>query len=139
MELGEVVLIKYRKFGVLILSLMILSVFAVLSVTAVSEENDSIEDVPELPLILQGGMDLDGPPVSAGCEIPAYYEGELIAKSTVGEGGRYSLYLNMTPENYTNSGRWSSTSMEIKPVPGFPSLNRIILKVKNRARSSKLT
>jgi hypothetical protein len=102
MELGEVVLIKYRKLGVLILSLMILSVFAVLNVTALSEENDSIGDVPDLPLILYGGLDVNGEPVSEGSEILAYYEGELIAKSTVGEEGKYSLNLNLTPENYTN-------------------------------------
>ncbi|WP_440946082.1 hypothetical protein ACSAZL_18710 [Methanosarcina sp. T3] len=97
-------MIKYRKFGVLILSLMILSVFAVLSVTALSEENDSIGDVPALPLILRGGLNVDGDPVSEGSEILAYYEGELIAKSTVEEEGKYSLNLNLTPENYTNLG-----------------------------------
>lgn len=104
MELGEVFLIKYRKFVVLILSLMILPVFAAVSVTALSEENDSIGDVPDLPLILQGGLDVNGEPVSEGSEILAYYEGELIAKSTVGEEGKYSLNLNLTPENYTNIG-----------------------------------
>jgi len=97
-------LIKYRKLGVLILSLMILSVFAVLCVTALSEENDSIGDVPSLPLILRGGLNVNGDPVSEGSEILAYYEGELIAKSTVGEEGKYSLNLNLTPENYTNLG-----------------------------------
>jgi hypothetical protein len=97
-------LIKYRKFGVLILSLMILPVFAVASVTALSEENDSIGDVPDLPLILHGGLDVNGEPVSEGSEIMAYYEGEIIAKSTVGEDGQYSLNLNLTPENYTNIG-----------------------------------
>jgi len=97
-------LIKYRKLGVLILSLMILSVFAVLCVTALSEENDSIEGVPALPLILRGGLNVDGDPVSEGSEILAFYEGELIAKSTVGEEGKYSLNLNLTPENYTNLG-----------------------------------
>lgn len=93
---------KYRKFGVLILSLMILSVFAAVSVAALSEENDSIGDVPDLPLILHGGLDVNGEPVSEGSEILAYYEGELIAKSTVGEDGKYSLNLNLTPENYSN-------------------------------------
>lgn len=98
-------MIKYRKFGVLILSLMISSVFAVLSVPALSEENDSIGDVPALPLILRGGLNVDGEPVSEGSEILAYYEGELIAKSTVGEAGKYSLNLNLTPENYTDIGK----------------------------------
>ncbi|AKB34983.1 hypothetical protein MSSAC_0393 [Methanosarcina siciliae C2J] len=97
-------MIKYRKFGVLTLSLMILLVFAVLCGTALSEENDSIEDVPDLPLILRGGLNVDGEPVSEGSEILAYYDGELIAKSTVGEEGKYSLNLNLTPENYTNLG-----------------------------------
>ena len=97
-------MIKYRKFGVLTLSLMILSVFAVLSVTALSEENNSIEDIPDLPLVLHGGLNVDGAPVSEGSEILAYYEGELIAKSTVGKEGKYSLNLNLTPENYTNLG-----------------------------------
>lgn len=97
-------MIKYRKFGVLTLSLMILSVFAVLCGTALSEENDSIEDVPELPLILQGGLNVDGDPVSEGSEILAYYDGELIAKSAVVEEGKYSLNLNLTSENYTNLG-----------------------------------
>jgi hypothetical protein len=60
--------------------------------------------VPELPLILHGGLNVDGAPVSEGSEILAYYEGELIAKSTVGEEGKYSLNLNLTPENYTNLG-----------------------------------
>lgn len=83
---------------------MILSVFAVLCGTALSEENDSIEDVPALPLILRGGLNVDGNPVSEGSEILAYYDGELIAKSTVGEEGKYSLNLNLTPENYTNLG-----------------------------------
>ena len=104
MELGEVVLIKYRKFGVLTLSLMILSVFSVLSVTALSEESDSIEDVPDLPLILHGELNVNGGSVSEGSEILAYYEEELIAKSTVGEEGKYSLNLNLPPENYTNIG-----------------------------------
>ncbi|TFH04478.1 MAG: hypothetical protein E4H06_02855, partial [Methanosarcina sp.] len=62
----------------LILSLMILFVFAAVSVTALSEENDSIGDVPDLPLILHGGLDVNGEPVSEGSEILAYYEGELI-------------------------------------------------------------
>ncbi len=97
-------MIKYRKFGVLTLSLMILSVFAVLSVSALSEENDSIEDVPDLPLILRGGLDINGAPVSEGSEILAYYEGKLIAKCIVGEEGKYSLSLNLPPENYTNIG-----------------------------------
>lgn len=102
MELGEVVLIKYRKLGVLILSLMILPLFAAVSVTALSEENDSVGDVPDLPLILHGGLDVNGEPAETGSEIMAYYEGELIAKSTVEEEGIYSLNLNLTPENYTN-------------------------------------
>ncbi|MEL7664036.1 MAG: hypothetical protein AAGU10_07900 [Methanosarcina mazei] len=97
-------MVKCRKFGLLILSLIMLFIFAAVNATALSEDNDSIGDAPDLPLILQGEMDLNGQPASAGCEITAYYEGELIAKSTVGEGGRYSLYLNMTPENYTNIG-----------------------------------
>lgn len=88
----------------LILSLIILPVFAAVSVTALSEDNDLIGDVPDLPLILHGELDFNGESVSAGSEIMAYYEGELIAKSTVGEGGRYSLNLNLTPENYTNIG-----------------------------------
>ena len=104
MELGEVVLIKYRKFGVLTLSLMILSVYSVLSVTALSEESDSIEYVPDLPLILHGELNVNGGSVSEGSEILAYYEEELIAKSTVGEEGKYSLNLNLPPENYTNIG-----------------------------------
>ena len=104
MKLGEVVLIKYRKFGVLILSLMILPVFAAVSVTALSEVNDPIGGVPDLPLILHGGLDINGGPVSKGSEIMAYYEGELIAKSTVGEKGKYSLNLNLPPESYTNIG-----------------------------------
>jgi hypothetical protein len=83
---------------------MILSVFAVLCVPALSEENDSIGDVPALPLILRGGLNVDGDPVSEGSEILAYYEGELIAKSTVGGDGKYNLNLNLTPENYTNLG-----------------------------------
>jgi hypothetical protein len=102
MELGEVVLIEYRKIGVLILSLMMLPVFAAVSVTALSEENDSIGDVPDLPLILHGGLDVNGESAEAGSEIMAYYEGELIAKSTVEEEGKYNLNLNLTPENYTN-------------------------------------
>ncbi|AGF97057.1 Hypothetical protein MmTuc01_1705 [Methanosarcina mazei Tuc01] len=80
----------------LILSLIMLFIFAAVNATALSEDNDSIGDAPDLPLILQGEMDLNGQPASAGCEITAYYEGELIAKSTVGEG--------VTPENYTNIG-----------------------------------
>ncbi|AKB17167.1 MULTISPECIES: hypothetical protein [unclassified Methanosarcina] len=98
-------MIKYRKFGVLILSLMMLSVFAVLNVPALSEENDSMIDVPTLPLILRGGLNVDGEPVSEGSEVMAYYEGELIAKSTIGEEGKYNLNLNLTPENYTNIGK----------------------------------
>lgn len=95
-------MIKCRKFGVLILSLIILSVFAAVNVTALSEENDSIEDVPDLPLILQGEMDVNGEPVSAGSEITAYYEGEIIARSTVEEEGEYSLNLNLASEDYAN-------------------------------------
>lgn len=97
-------MIKCRKFGMLILSLIVLSLFAAVNVTALSEDNDSVGDVPDLPLILQGEMDFNGQPASAGSEITAYYEGELIAKSTVEEEGRYSLNLNLTPENYTNIG-----------------------------------
>ncbi len=81
-------MVKCRKFGLLILSLIMLFIFAAVNATALSEDNDSIGDAPDLPLILQGEMDLNGQPASAGCEITAYYEGELIAKSTVGEGGQ---------------------------------------------------
>lgn len=89
-----------RKFGMLVLSLIILSVFAAVNATALSEDNESIEDVPDLPLILWGGMNVNGEPVSAGCEIMAYYDGELVAKSTIEEDGKYTLNLNLNPENY---------------------------------------
>lgn len=95
-------MIKYRKLGMLILSLITLSAFATASATALPEDNDSIGDVPDLPLILLGEMDVNGEPASEGSEITAYYEGELVAKSTVGEEGRYNLNLNLTPENYSN-------------------------------------
>ncbi|MDQ1274773.1 MAG: hypothetical protein QG610_345, partial [Euryarchaeota archaeon] len=70
--------------------------------TDLSEDNDSIGNVPDLPLILQGEMNVNGESISAGSDIMAYYGGELIAKSTAGEEGKYSLNLNLTPENYTN-------------------------------------
>jgi len=95
-------LIKYRKFGMLVLSLIILLVCGAVNVTALSEDNNSIGDVPDLPLILKGRMEINGEPVTAGSAILAYCEGELIAKSTVGEEGKYSLYLNLAPKNYTN-------------------------------------
>jgi len=95
-------LIMCRKFGMLVLSLIVLSVFAAVNATALSEDNDSIGNVPDLPLILQGEMNVNGESVSAGSDIMAYYGGELIAKSTAGEDGKYSLNLNLTPENYTN-------------------------------------
>ncbi|WP_410510417.1 hypothetical protein RSJ42_17660 [Methanosarcina hadiensis] len=91
-----------RKFGMLVLSLIILSVFAAVNATALSEDNESIEDVPDLPLILRGGMNVNGEPVSAGREITAYYDGELVAKSTIEENGKYTLNLNLNPENYTS-------------------------------------
>lgn len=91
-----------RKFGMLVLSLIVLSVFAAVNATALSEDNDSIGNVPDLPLILQGEMNVNGESISAGSDIMAYYEGELIAKSTAGEEGKYSLNLNLTPEDYTN-------------------------------------
>lgn len=47
-------------------------------------------------------MNVNGDPVPGGSEIMAYYEGELIAESTVEEEGRYNLNLNLVPENYTN-------------------------------------
>ncbi|MCQ1534484.1 hypothetical protein FTO70_01985 [Methanosarcina sp. KYL-1] len=95
-------LIKYRKFGVLAVSLLILLACTTGGMAAESESSEGAEGLPALPLILQGEMDVNGEPVATGSEILAYYEGKLIAKSTVDEEGEFSLNLNLAPENYGN-------------------------------------
>lgn len=97
-------LIKYRKFGVLAVSLLMLLACTTAGLAAEPESSEGAEGVPALPLILQGKMDVNGVPVAAGSEILAYYEGNLIAKSTVDEEGEFSLNLNLAPENYGNLG-----------------------------------
>ena len=65
-------MVKCRKFGLLILSLIMLFIFAAVNATALSEDNDSIGDAPDLPLIPKGEIDLNAQPTSAGCEITAF-------------------------------------------------------------------
>ncbi|WP_440954306.1 hypothetical protein ACSAZK_11700 [Methanosarcina sp. Mfa9] len=97
-------LIKYRKFGILSVSLMILLACAVVGLAADPEGPEETESLPELPLILKGDLDVNGEPVEAGSEIEAYYEGKLIAKSTVENEGEYVLNLNLATDDYENLG-----------------------------------
>jgi len=97
-------LIKYRKLGILFISLMILLACAVGGLAADPEGSDDVASLPELPLILKGDLDVNGEPVEAGSEIQAYYEGKLIAKSTVENEGEYVLNLNLATDDYENLG-----------------------------------
>ncbi|HII00488.1 TPA: hypothetical protein HA351_02140 [Methanosarcinaceae archaeon] len=95
-------LIKYRKFGILSVSLMILLACAVVGLAADPEGSGESESLPELPLILKGELNVNGEPVVAGSEIEAYYDGKLIAKSTVENEGEYVLNLNLATDDYEN-------------------------------------
>ncbi len=97
-------LIKYRKLGILFISLMILLACAVGGLAADPEGSGDTESLPELPLILKGDLDVNGEPVEAGSEIQAYYEGKLIAKSIVENEGEYVLNLNLATDDYENLG-----------------------------------
>ena len=97
-------LIKYRKFGILSVSLMILLACAVVGLAADPEGSEESESLPELPLILKGELNVNGEPVVAGSEIQAYYDGKLIAKSTVKNEGEYVLNLNLATDDYENLG-----------------------------------
>lgn len=97
-------LIKYRKLGILFISLMILLASAACGLAADPEGSDDTGSLPELPLILKGDLDVNGEPVAAGSEIEAYYEGKLIAKSTVENEGEYVLNLNLATDDYDNLG-----------------------------------
>lgn len=97
-------LIKYRKLGILSVSLMVLLMCAVGGLAADPEGSDDTGSLPELPLILKGDLDVNGEPVAAGSEIEAYYEGKLIAKSTVENEGEYVLNLNLATDDYENLG-----------------------------------
>ena len=97
-------LIKYRKLGILFISLMILLASAAGGLAADPEGSDDTGSLPELPLILKGDLDVNGEPVAAGSEIEAYYEGKLIAKSTVENEGEYVLNLNLATDDYDNLG-----------------------------------
>jgi len=101
---GEFMLIKYRKLGILSVSLMILLACAVVGLAADPNGSEEIESLPELPLILKGGLEVNGAPVAAGSEIQAYYGGKLIAESTVKNEGEYVLNLNLGTDDYENLG-----------------------------------
>ncbi len=101
---GEFMLIKYRKFGILSVSLMMLLACAVVGLAADPEGPEETESLPELPLILKGELNVNGEPVVAGSEIQAYYDGKLIAKSTVENEGEYVLNLNLATDDYENVG-----------------------------------
>ncbi len=101
---GEFMLIKYRKLGILSVSLMILLACAVVGLAADPNGSEEIESLPELPLILKGDLDVNGAPVAAGSEIQAYYGGKLIAESTVKNEGEYVLNLNLGTDDYENLG-----------------------------------
>lgn len=92
-------LIKYRKFVLLVVSLQIFFVFAA---SGLASTGNVEEGVPPLPLILRGDLNVNGVPVSEGSEILTYYEGELIGKYTVNEEGKFSLKLNLAPADYVN-------------------------------------
>ncbi|MDD4331902.1 MAG: hypothetical protein PHU28_06235 [Methanosarcinaceae archaeon] len=96
-EKGESNLINYGKYGCFMLSLLL---FFAASGLGSAEELGGGDEIPSLPLVLQGDLTVNGDPVSAGAEILAYYGEAPIGSYTVESEGKLNLVLNLAPENY---------------------------------------